>query len=159
MAQTTKKLGGFFMTNAQYKKYAEKHATPSPVIANTGKAFLVGGTICAIGQLYIEIYSALGVREKMAATLSSVTLVLLSVLLTGLDIYDNIARFGGAGTLVPITGFANAVVSPAIDTKAEGYVLGVGVKLFTVAGPVILYGTFASVLYGCVYYFAQLMWG
>ena len=138
------------MTNAQYKKYAQDHAMRSPIVANTLKAFLVGGAICAIGQGYFEIYTALGVQKLLASTLVSVTLVLFSVLLTGLDVYDNIAKFGGAGTLVPITGFANSVVSPAIDTKAEGYVLGVGAKLFTVAGPVILYGTLSSVIYGCV---------
>lgn len=139
------------MTNSEYKKYAEKHAKPSPVVANTVKAFFVGGMICAIGQGFLYLYTALGIEKLTASTLVSVTLVLISVVLTGLDIYDNVAKFGGAGTLVPITGFANAVVSPAIDTKAEGYVLGVGAKLFTVAGPVILYGTLSSVIYGVIY--------
>ena len=123
------------------------------------KAFLVGGGICAIGQVYLETFTALGVGRELSFTLTSVTLVLISVLLTGLDVYDNLAKFGGAGTLVPITGFANAVVSPAIDTKAEGYVLGVGVKLFTVAGPVILYGTVASVIYGAVSVLLSLILG
>ena len=147
------------MTNARYKQYAENHAERSPVVKNTAKAFFVGGIICAVGQIYFEIYTALGVEKTQAYTLASVTLVLISVVLTGLDIYDNLAKFGGAGTLVPITGFANAVVSPAIDTKAEGYVLGVGVKLFTVAGPVILYGTLASVVYGALYVLLALFWG
>ncbi len=136
------------ITNSEYKKYAEKHASPSPVAANTAKAFLVGGGICAIGQGFLYLYTALGLEETVASTLVSVTLVLFSVILTGFDIYDGMAKFGGAGTLVPITGFANAVVSPAIDNKAEGYVLGLGAKIFTIAGPVILYGVFSSVLYG-----------
>lgn len=138
------------MTNAGYKKFANARAKRSPVAMNTLKAFLVGGGICALGQGYFEIYSALGAESALAYTLVSVTLILISVVLTGLDLYDNFAKFGGAGTLVPITGFANSVVSPAIDTKAEGYVLGVGAKLFTVAGPVILYGTLSSVIYGTV---------
>lgn len=147
------------MTNEAYVRYAEKHAKRSPVVKNTAKAFLVGGGICAIGQVYLETFTALGVGRELSFTLTSVTLVLISVLLTGLDVYDNLAKFGGAGTLVPITGFANAVVSPAIDTKAEGYVLGVGVKLFTVAGPVILYGTVASVIYGAVSVLLSLILG
>lgn len=138
------------LTNEQYKKYAEHHAKPSPVAKNTAKAFLVGGTICALGQGFLEAYTALGMEKTLASTLTSVTLVLISVVLTGFDLYDSIAKFGGAGTLVPITGFANAVVSPAIDNKAEGYVLGLGAKIFTIAGPVILYGTLSSVLYGVV---------
>lgn len=147
------------MTNETYVRYAEKHAKRSPVVKNTAKAFLVGGGICAIGQVYLETFTALGIAKDLAFTLTSVTLVLISVLLTGLDVYDNLAKFGGAGTLVPITGFANAVVSPAIDTKAEGYVLGVGVKLFTVAGPVILYGTVASVVYGAINVLLSLIFG
>lgn len=147
------------MTNETYVRYAEKHAKRSPVVKNTAKAFLVGGGICAIGQVYLETFTALGIAKDLAFTLASVTLVLISVLLTGLDVYDNLAKFGGAGTLVPITGFANAVVSPAIDTKAEGYVLGVGVKLFTVAGPVILYGTVASVVYGAINVLLSLIFG
>ena len=147
------------MTNEAYVRYAEKHAKRSPVVKNTAKAFLVGGGICAIGQVYLETFTSLGVGRELSFTLTSVTLVLISVLLTGLDVYDNLAKFGGAGTLVPITGFANAVVSPAIDTKAEGYVLGVGVKLFTVAGPVILYGTVASVIYGAVSVLLSLILG
>ena len=144
------------MTNSEYQKYVLGHARPSPVIKNTAKAFLVGGSICALGQGFLIIYTALGLEKQVASTLTSVTLVLLSVVLTGLDVYDSIAKFGGAGTLVPITGFANAVVSPAIDNKAEGYVLGLGAKVFTVAGPVILYGTFASVIYGVA--FAVRLW-
>ncbi len=138
------------MTNEQYKRYSDLHAKPSPVAKNTLKAFLVGGIICMLGQGFMYVYMALGLEKTVASTLTSVTLVLISVILTGFDIYDRIAKFGGAGTLVPITGFANAVVSPAIDNKAEGYVLGLGAKIFTIAGPVILYGTLSSVLYGVV---------
>jgi stage V sporulation protein AC len=140
------------MTNEAYKKYAEKRANGSPVAKNTAKAFVVGGTICAVGQGLLYLYSSLGADTRLAYTLVSVTLIFVSVVLTGLDLYDGLAKFGGAGTLVPITGFANAVVSPAIDTKTEGYVLGIGVKLFTVAGPVILFGTLASVVYGALLY-------
>ena len=147
------------MTNEAYVRYAEKHARRSPVVKNTAKAFLVGGGICAIGPVYLETFTALGVGRELSFTLTSVTLVLISVLLTGLDVYDNLAKFGGAGTLVPITGFANAVVSPAIDTKAEGWVLGVGGKLFTVAGPVILYGSAAGVVYGMVYWVIKMITG
>lgn len=147
------------MTNETYKRYADAHAKPSLTVKNTVKAFLVGGMICAIGQIYAEIYVSFGMEQKNAYLLSSVTLVLISALLTGLDVYDGIAKFGGAGTLVPITGFANAVVAPAIDAKAEGYVLGVGVKLFSVAGPVILFGTLLSVVYGALICLLQVSGG
>ncbi len=140
-------------SNEEYKQYAEKHAQPSPILSNCAKAFLVGGLICSIGQLLFTLYSeALKMQEVSARALVSVSLVFLGTFLTGLDLFDDIAKFGGAGALVPITGFANAVVAPALDTKAEGWILGVGSKLFTIAGPVILYGTAASVLYGVVYY-------
>ena len=139
-------------TKEEYKKYAERHARPSPTVRNCVKAFIVGGIICCVGQLLFLLYSAFGMDETQSRTLVSITLIFLAVILTGLDIFDEIAKFGGAGTLVPITGFANAVVSPAIDTKAEGWVLGVGGKLFTVAGPVILYGTLASAIYGVLYF-------
>ncbi len=139
------------LTNEQYKKYTLRHAKPSPVLKNTAMAFLVGGSICTLGQIFMYIYLALGMEKTLASTLTSVTLVLISVILTALDVYDTVAKTGGAGTLVPITGFANAVVAPAIDNKAEGYVLGLGAKLFVIAGPVILYGTLSSVLYGIVF--------
>ncbi len=143
-------------TQAEYKKYADAHASPSPIVANCAKAFLVGGIICTIGQALFYLYTFAGIDEQNARSLVSITLVFSAVLLTGLDIFDKIAKFGGSGTLVPITGFANAVVSPAIDNKAEGWVLGVGAKLFIIAGPVILYGTLASVIYGMIYYLITL---
>lgn len=117
------------------------------------KAFVIGGLICSLGQLLIFLYTKMGLNEKAAVTLTSITLIFLSALFTGLKIYEKLAKHGGAGTLVPITGFANAVVSPAIEFKSEGFILGVGAKIFIIAGPVILYGIFASVIFGIFYYF------
>ena len=136
----------------EYKEYAKHHAAGSPLLRDCGAAFLVGGAICAIGQLLLEAYLFLGLELTVARSLVSVTLIMIAVLLSGLDIFDNIAKFAGAGTLVPITGFANAVVSPAIDNRSEGWILGVGAKLFSIAGPVIVYGTASGVLYGVVYW-------
>ena len=113
-------------------------------------AFCVGGAICVVGQLILNGWTAAGLEEKTAGTATSCTLVFLSALLTGLNLYNKLARFGGAGTLVPITGFANAVASPAIDFRAEGVITGTAVKMFTVAGPVIVFGTAASVVYGVI---------
>ena len=142
----------------QYKKYAAAHAPHSPIASDCLRAFLVGGSICAFAEGLSSLYGrVLGLVKDDAATLTSVTLVFLAVLLTGIGIFDRIARFAGAGTLVPITGFANAVASPAIDSRDEGFVLGVGAKIFTVAGPVLLYGTLAGALYGVVYYFWKLL--
>ncbi len=117
------------------------------------KAFVIGGLICCIGQAFTDIYKSMGFDDKTAGAWTSITLVLISATLTGFGLYEKIAKHGGAGTLVPITGFANAVVSPALEFKAEGFVLGVGAKIFAIAGPVILYGTAASVIYGLIYYF------
>lgn len=117
---------------------------------NIPLAFLIGGLICTLGQLLTEAFLRQGMAKDEAAAWTSVTLVLLSALLTGLRIYDKIAKFGGAGTLVPITGFANAVVSPAIEFKSEGLILGLGAKMFIIAGPVIVYGTVAAVIYGVI---------
>lgn len=143
-----------------YKKYAEAHAPSSPVLKNCTRAFFVGGGICLIGQLLLWLYSdVLGMDEKIAGTLCSVTLIFAAVLLSGIGVFDNIAKFSGAGTLVPITGFANAVASPAIDSKSEGFVLGVGAKIFTVAGPVLLYGVVSGAIYGVIYYILKLFAG
>ena len=144
------------MKKEEYKKLVSEKSRPSPIFKNTLRAFAVGGGICVLGELLGELYVYLGADEELKATLVSVSLVFLSVLLTGLDIYDNLAKFAGAGTLVPITGFANSVVAPAIDTKAEGWVLGVGAKIFTIAGPVIVYGVVASVVYGVIYWITTL---
>ena len=139
-----------------YKKYATAHAPKSPVVPDCIKAFCVGGAICAFAELLTNSYMMLGMEKDDAGTLTSVTLIFLAALCTGIGIFDKIAKFAGAGTLVPITGFANSVVSPAIDTKSEGLVLGVGSKIFTVAGPVLLYGSLAGALYGVIYYIVGL---
>lgn len=146
------------MDSNEYKRYAKAHAPKSPLAKNCVKAFLVGGTICAVSQGLRELYVAIWDFEVAdASALASVTLAGIAVLLTAIGIFDNIAKHAGAGTLVPITGFANAVASPAIDSKAEGFVLGVGAKIFTVAGPVLLYGTVAGMIYGLIYYFYLLL--
>ena len=143
-----------------YKKYAEAHAPRSPIAADCVKAFLVGGTICALAEGLNSLYSGwLSLAEEEAGLLTSVTLVFFAVLLTGLGCFDAVAKRAGAGTLVPITGFANAVASPAIDSRAEGLILGVGAKIFSVAGPVLLYGTLAGAAYGMIYYFANMAFG
>ena len=138
------------MTPQEYQQYVRRQAKPSPIVKDTALAFTVGGAICVLGQAIQNGWSAVGLSQQDAGTATSCTLVFLSALLTGLNLYNKIARFGGAGTLVPITGFANAVVSPAIDFKSEGFVTGMAAKMFTVAGPVIVFGTLASVIYGIV---------
>ena len=148
MKKTEKKV---LMTDG-YKEYAKRHAPKSPLALDTAKAFICGGALCAASEGIKDLYGALGMNRDDASLMTSVTLVLLAILLTGIGVFDNIARFALAGVLVPITGFANAVASPAIDSRTEGYVTGVGAKIFTVAGPVILYGTVAGTVYGAVYY-------
>lgn len=139
------------MTNAEYNEYIRSMQPRSPLAADLVKAFVVGGLICCLGEGISMLYRQFaGLDEQSAATACSITLVGLSALFTGLNIYDKLARFAGAGTLVPITGFANAVVSPALEFKSEGYILGTAVKMFTIAGPVITYGLAASVVYGLV---------
>lgn len=145
------------MSKETYRKLAEAHAPHSKLLPNCVKAFLCGGIICTLGQALRDLYErVLALPQEDAATLTSVSLIFLSVLLTGLGVFDRIAKHAGAGTLVPITGFANAVVSPAIDSRAEGLVLGVGAKIFTVAGPVLLYGTLAGAIYGVLYWIVTL---
>ena len=138
------------MTPQEYQQYVKRKAKKSPLLKNTALAFGVGGAICAAGQLILNGWTAAGLEEKTAGTATSCTLVFLSALLTGLNLYNKLARFGGAGTLVPITGFANAMVSPALEFKSEGMVTGTGAKLFTVAGPVLVFGISASILYGLI---------
>lgn len=140
------------MTPREYSRLVSQMAPRSPMGKDCFNAFWIGGLICALGQIFCNGYTALGMEKQMASTASSMTLVALSAFLTGLSFYDDIAKYGGAGTLVPITGFANAVAAPAVEFKTEGFVLGVGAKLFTIAGPVIAYGTAASVLYGFLYW-------
>jgi len=133
----------------------KKHSPGSTIVKNSFLAFLFGGAICVLGQLLFNIYTSLGCDEKLSGTLVTVTLIFIAALLTALGIFDKIARYAGAGTLVPVTGFSNAVVSEAMDSKSEGYVLGVGAKIYTVAGPVILFGILSGVIYGVIYY----LWG
>ncbi|MBQ9805760.1 MAG: stage V sporulation protein AC [Clostridia bacterium] len=141
------------MDKKTYKKFADAHAPRSPMLKNCAFAFLIGGAICTIGQLLRTLYmDFFAMSLDDASTLTSVTLIFCAVLLTGLGWFDNIAKIAGAGTLVPITGFANSVVSPAIDSRAEGLILGVGAKIFTISGPVLLYGTLAGSIYGVIYY-------
>ena len=138
------------MTPKAYQAYVKEKSPRSPLAKDAALAFLVGGAICALGQAILNGYATLGLDETDAGAATSVTLVFLSALLTGLGLYARLARFAGAGTLVPITGFANAVAAPALDFRSEGFVTGTAVKMFTIADPVIAYGTAASVVYGVV---------
>lgn len=138
------------MTNQDYGKLVNERSKPSPMGKNIVWAFLVGGAICTAGQGLLNFYQSYGLDKEQAGTAVSVTLILAAALLTGLGLFDKLAKRAGAGTLVPITGFANAVVSPAIDFKSEGFVTGMAAKMFTVAGPVIVFGVTASVIYGVV---------
>ena len=140
----------------EYPKYADAHAPKSPVVADSLRAFLIGGLICAVAQGLTDLWKSLGLVKEDAGLLTSVVLVAAAAFLTALGIFDNLARVAGAGTLVPITGFANAVVSAAIDSKSEGFVLGLGAGIFTVAGPVLLYGTAAGTLWGVIYWITTL---
>lgn len=144
------------MTEKEYGKLVKEMAPKSPMWRDCLMAFLVGGLICVLGQLAINGYTALGLEKQDASTLASMSLVALSAFLTGLSLYDNIAKHAGAGTLVPITGFANSVAAPAVEFKTEGFILGVGAKMFTIAGPVIVYGVSASVVYGLIYWITTL---
>ena len=145
------------MTEKEYSKLVEEMSPRSPIWRDCLNAFWIGGTICALGQLIMNGYIALGLDKETAGTAMSMTLVALSALLTGLSLYDDIAKRAGAGTLVPITGFANAVAAPALEFQTEGFILGVGAKMFTIAGPVIVYGVSASVVYGLIYWIFTLM--
>ena len=141
----------------KYNEMTKKASPPSPKLKDFVWAYIVGGAICVIGQLLNELYTAFDLPEKVVKMAVPVSIIFLAALLTGLGLFDKIARRAGAGTLVPITGFANAVVSPAIEFKNEGYILGVGAKIFTIAGPVIMYGTVASVIYGVIYWITTLL--
>lgn len=152
MAKTKKQNSG----SNTYASYAEQRAKKSNLWKDCVCAFLVGGLICTFGELLKTLYTQAGLDKESAGTLVSVTLVFLTAFFTGIGWFDSLARIGGAGTLVPITGFANSVVSPALDNKAEGMVLGLGAKIFIIAGPVILYGTLASAVYGVIYYLVRL---
>ena len=144
------------MTEKEYGKMIEKMAPRSPIGKDCLFAFLIGGLICTIGQLLMNGYTALGLDKQDSGTATSMTLVVMSAFLTGLSLYDDIAKHAGAGTLVPITGFANSIAAPAVEFKTEGFVLGIGAKMFTIAGPVIVYGVSASVVYGLIYWITTL---
>ena len=145
------------MTEKQYGALVARMAPRSPMWRDCLNAFWIGGLICTLGQVFLNCYGALGLEKEDAGTAASMTLVALSALLTGLSVYDDIAKHAGAGTLVPITGFANAIAAPAVEFKTEGFVLGVGAKIFTIAGPVIVYGLAASAVYGLVYWLYTIL--
>ena len=137
---------------ARYAEMVRELSPPSPLVRDMVKAFLVGGAICVLGQLVLDGYRALGLDREAAGTAEAITMVFLGALLTGLGVYDKLARHAGAGTLVPITGFANAVASPAMEFRTEGLVSGMAAKMFTIAGPVLVFGVGSSVVYGLIYY-------
>ena len=145
------------MDNKTYQKFVKARAPKSPLLKDCLRAFWTGGLICVFAQALLEGFLALNMETENAKTLVPVTLIFLAALFTGLGIFDDIAKFAGAGTLVPITGFANAVASPAIDDKSEGLVMGVGAQMFTIAGPVIVYGILSSVLYGFCYWLGGIL--
>ena len=145
------------MTEKQYQRLVGELAPPSPIWKDCLNAFWIGGLICTLGQIAMNGYTALGLDQTNAGTATAMTLVALSALLTGLSLYDDIAKHAGAGTLVPITGFANSIAAPAVEFKTEGFILGVGAKMFTIAGPVIVYGVSASMVYGLIYWISTLL--
>ena len=138
------------MTNKEYAQYVRKKAKPSPMGKNLLWAFGTGGLICAFGELLLHLYQQMGLEEEDAGLLVSITLIFLSALFTGLNLYDKLAKRAGAGTLVPITGFANSIAAPAMEFKSEGLITGMAAKMFTIAGPVLVFGLLASMIYGIV---------
>ena len=145
------------MTEKQYDKLVKEMMPKSPIWRDCLNAFWIGGLICTLGQVFVNCYQGMGLEKEQAGTVASMTLVALSALLTGLSLYDDLAKMAGAGTLVPITGFANSIAAPAVEFKTEGFILGVGAKMFTIAGPVIVYGVSASVVYGFIYWICQML--
>ena len=145
-----------YVTKQEYSKMVDAASRPSPIVKDVSLAFFVGGGICVLGQLLLTGYKMTDLDLQSAKTMVSVTLIFLAAVLTGFGVFDRIAKFAGAGTLVPITGFANSIVSPAIEYKTEGQILGLGAKMFTIAGPVIVYGVSASVIYGVIYWLTTL---
>ena len=141
-----------FETPKQYQDYVDKKSPNSPILMNCLCAFFVGGLICCIGQVILDICKARGLSIELSGTVCSIVLIGLSAFLTGLNVFNKIGKFAGAGSLIPITGFANSIVSPAMEYKSEGYIMGVGAKMFTVAGPVLVYGISTSILVGLVYF-------
>lgn len=144
------------MTKSEYNEFVKQETPNSSLGIDCLKAFLIGGFICAVGQVIMNFFKKIGLSDEDSSTMTSVTLIFLGSLFTGLNIYPKIAKHAGAGTVVPITGFANSVAAPALEARTEGFVLGVGAKIFTIAGPVILYGTLSSVIAGIVYFIIGL---
>lgn len=144
------------ITNNDYDLLVKKATPPTKSFQTISLAFLIGGAICTLGEAFIHLYRYFGLEKDPSLAAASITLVFIAALLTGFNVYDNIAKYGGAGTLVPITGFANAIASPALEFKSEGYILGLGAKLFAIAGPVIVYGVASGVVYGLVLYIFKL---
>lgn len=140
------------MTKDDYRKYVDKVSPDSKTLRNTLRAFFVGGLICVIGQFFMNSFRQMGLDQDVSSSLTSIVMIFLGVSLTAMNIYDDIGRFAGAGSIVPITGFANSVASPAIEYKSEGYVLGIGARMFLVAGPVLVYGISASIIVGIIHY-------
>lgn len=140
------------ISNEQYGKMVKKASPPSKVIINCLKAFFIGGAICCFGQLLFFIYDKLGMNYDETRTMVSVTLILITAILTGIGVFDKIAKHAGAGTIVPITGFANSTVSPALEYKSEGFIMGTGANIFKISGPVIVYSTVAAMIYGFIYW-------
>ncbi len=147
------------ISNSEYGELAKKRSPASKLYKTIPMAFLIGGAFCTLGEGLLNLYTYLGMTEENAGALTSISLIFLSILLTGLKLYDRIAQHGGAGSLVPITGFANAVSSPALDFKSEGFITGLGAKMFIIAGPVLVYGISASIIYGIIYYIVGLFTG
>ncbi len=140
-------------TAKEYQDFVKDKQPKQTLLKNCLNAFIWGGGICTLGQIITDIYQKFGLEEKVAGNFQSMTLIFLGAFLTSIGIYDKIGKYAGAGSLVPITGFANSIVAPAMEFKKEGYVLGVGAKMFSLAGPVVVYGTSASVIVGIIYYF------
>lgn len=145
------------VNSMQYGEMVKAYSPNSNTLVDTFNAFWTGGLICVVGQLIMNGWGALGLSQDQAGTATAITMVFLGALLTGLGIYDKIAKLAGAGTIVPITGFANSVVSPALEFKTEGFIMGMSAKMFTIAGPVIVYGVSASVVYGVIYWIMQML--
>jgi stage V sporulation protein AC len=145
------------VSKKQYNKIVEQNTKNSPIFRNTLLAFIIGGGICVVGQFILNILKSYGIATEVAASGTSIIMIFLGALFTGLGLYDKLAKYGGAGTLVPITGFANAIVSPAMEFKSEGFVLGMSAKMFAIAGPVLVFGIVASVVYGLILYVFKLV--
>ncbi|NBI06965.1 stage V sporulation protein AC [Senegalia massiliensis] len=143
------------MNSEEYSKYVEKKVPKPSYLRNCIRAFWVGGLICTLGQVFLNYYTYIGLDKKEVASAVPMTLVFLSALFTGIGLYDRLGRYAGAGSIVPITGFANSIVSPAMEYKREGYVFGVAAKMFVIAGPVLVYGYGSSIIYGIIYYLAN----